>query len=342
MEVCGGQALTTRIAVRRKLKGGQNFDVVCGLDLMRPVHVEYLWQYLRTCCPRVIVMAPPCTALSGWSRFNRHRNPLKYWRQRRIGVSLAHLCAQLAWWQITHGRDFLVENPSGSDCFKLKSWVNILNMRDVVCVNFHQCQTGLKDDAGWPILKPTCIVASHELLIKRLKSLVCPRNHTHAKLEGSINGHPRCHRARIWTKHLCDLIVSGIIDTINYRIQHNNAAYTTINHTTYPALSEESPEDWIKCKACKNNLPKDDHRHTRDPDSCKRALDQPSSWTCPGCCRNPPRPRGHKDHTLEVGSCKWATASYRHPHTRSRGAHPREARVPAAAEPTADLRVDEG
>ena len=80
--------------------------------------------------------------------------------------------------------------------------------------------------------------------------------------------------------------------------------------------------------------------HTREQGVCKYPFDEPEQeWTCPGCSRTPPRPRGHEDHTDILGECRSADTSYRmRGATAKRGnQHPREGRVRASSSSVADL-----
>ena len=42
-EICGGKGGVSRIAIRRRLKTGQNFDICVGFDLTNKDCVKQLW-----------------------------------------------------------------------------------------------------------------------------------------------------------------------------------------------------------------------------------------------------------------------------------------------------------
>ena len=47
-EICGGEARCTHILVRRHhFRGGRNFDIVVGINLLKPEEVRMLWTYLE-------------------------------------------------------------------------------------------------------------------------------------------------------------------------------------------------------------------------------------------------------------------------------------------------------
>ena len=47
-ELCGGdQARTSQIAIRRRLRTGENFDLVTGYDLNKPNDQQAVWHYFE-------------------------------------------------------------------------------------------------------------------------------------------------------------------------------------------------------------------------------------------------------------------------------------------------------
>ena len=186
-----------------------------------------------------------------------------------------------------------------------------------------QCRVGQKAADGKPIKKPTTLIASASELLEPFQNLRCLGRHTHATTWG--HG-PVLSKAQKWTWQFAERIVEGIT-----RLRRR------LRQTAYPAVAsgpqdppQNQPEDWIKCPACRGNMAETRREHTRIPNECKWPLVEPEpEWTCPGCARSPPRPRGHEDHTDRPGECRWASAGYR---GRARqGKHPREARRQAAA-----------
>ena len=71
MEVCGGQGLVTKIAVRRRARAGRNFDIVTGTDLNEPAEIRALWAHIREHKPFLIILTPPCSAHGRWAQLNR-------------------------------------------------------------------------------------------------------------------------------------------------------------------------------------------------------------------------------------------------------------------------------
>ena len=139
---------------------GRNFDIEFGCDLTRQEHVRELWKYVKQCKPRVIIMAPPCTAFGPWSHLNKIKARLAWLRSLRTGKHLARLCSELALHQLHHGYDFLAENPFPSGLWKVAKWPTILAHPKVHTAICSQCLTGLKDpESGLFYRKRTGFVA---------------------------------------------------------------------------------------------------------------------------------------------------------------------------------------
>ena len=98
-EIMGGEGRTTQVLVRRGYDGGENFDCVIGCDLMRADDEQRLYDYIDRYKPRVLVMAPQCTGMAGWGRFNAVMNPEAHRRSERISHHLGTICAKCAMMQ---------------------------------------------------------------------------------------------------------------------------------------------------------------------------------------------------------------------------------------------------
>ena len=70
VEICGGEARTSTIAVRRHLRAGPNYDLVTNVDLKDVEHQAAVIHYFRTHRPLVAVMAPTCKPFGRWATFN--------------------------------------------------------------------------------------------------------------------------------------------------------------------------------------------------------------------------------------------------------------------------------
>ena len=120
----------------------------------------------------VVTMGPPCTAFANWSRLNRVINALSWRKAHADGKRLADFAVEVAFLQLDGHRHFLIENPRGSDIFKLRSFQRLWRTRRCFSMNIPQCALGLVV-CGEPILKWTTLWASSPLLLKPFEGLKC-------------------------------------------------------------------------------------------------------------------------------------------------------------------------
>ena len=70
-ELCGGAGGTGTLLVRRGYKGGPNFDIVCGINLLKKAERNAFLHYLDECRPTILIISTPCTGMKGFSALNR-------------------------------------------------------------------------------------------------------------------------------------------------------------------------------------------------------------------------------------------------------------------------------
>ena len=140
--MCGGMGGVLKVTISRNLVGGENFDLRCNWNLLDPSHKKAFWHYLEREKPKVIVMAPPCTAFNALAQLFKHRQYKKYLKNWSIGVKLANLAAEVAHFQLACGNHFLVENPERSLFWKLKSWVSLVKKIGPAISVIDQCMYG--------------------------------------------------------------------------------------------------------------------------------------------------------------------------------------------------------
>ena len=226
-------------------------------------------------------------------------------------MPLAKLCIDVAKYQLSHSRHFIIEQPRDSLMFKLDEWLQIRQyVFEAVC---DQCRLGLRNARGEPLQKPTRFIASHELLLNRLHGKICLGKYTHGKVTSE---------AEVWPKKLCELLAAGIADLMcEIRIATNQ-------HLFFPTM---------ECPACRGHVRREDPRHTR-AEGCRFREDVAVDWSCDGCKKH--RHRSHASHTLDE-NCRWSIArAVSEGASRERsGRHPRDPRVPASSDPTAAVRL---
>ena len=302
VELFGGSAGVTKIAIRRNLKGGRNFDIVAGCDLHDPQQVSALIRYFAVHKPLVLVMGPPCTPFGPWAEYNKRFNYEGWRRSMDIALPLAILAARLATFQYTQGRYFLVENPWLSKLWYLPCWQTVLKLPGVLFSYIDQCAYGLVTIDDEPTKKPTCFVSNHASLLHYLQR-TCKGDHIHTLLAGASGGISRCKFAQAWPPMLCIAIVQGI-EKLKLWLQY---------YVFFPATVSTEP-----CPACKQHMASDDNRHTRTG-ACRFPQFTPANWLCPACVEH--KHSKHSSHTHITGECRWATAAVRATGTRTRGPH---------------------
>ena len=311
VEMFGGNGTTSRILAKRYcLRTGQNFEATAGFDLTRQADVQSFWRYMQNTNPYVVIMAPPCGGFGPWARLNRLIYPEAYHRTHEIGMQLARLCAQVATFQVKHGRHYVVEQPQGSAMFQMTEWIQILKHSHQCC--FDQCQVGLHESKKpfLPLLKPTDMRSSHPSMLRHLHGRRCHGQHAvHGKVTMT---------SQVWPRKLGALLARGVAE----------------------ALHEDSSEYFptYSCPGCKGHVRSSDPRHTRD-ENCKHPNVETIIWDCAGCKAH--RHRSHESHTFGP-DCQWAIVSSRSSGARRprQGHHPRDPVIKASSEPTGSLRLD--
>ena len=87
LEVFGGAAGVTRLAIRRKPHCGKSVDIRCGTDLTDPKAQGELYRYVRTRKPLFMIGGPPCGSLSSLSKINRDKF-IETWKRRILFFKL--------------------------------------------------------------------------------------------------------------------------------------------------------------------------------------------------------------------------------------------------------------
>ena len=82
-ELCGGEGRATKLAVRRHLSGGRNFDLVTGFNLNSRADQAAAANYIGKHNVLVVVMAPTCGPFGPMSHLSKATNP-KAWEQALV------------------------------------------------------------------------------------------------------------------------------------------------------------------------------------------------------------------------------------------------------------------
>ena len=347
IELCGGEGLTTFMCHKRKLKTGANFELITGIDLTNPEAQDLVRKYLGFTRPLVVVMGPICAPFGPLGSRNRVLHHESWQRSYSIAAPLARFCGEIAWTQMSQGRHFIQEQPFPSKLYEEDPWPAIRNDPRCLRVVFDQCQVGQRV-RGLPAKKPTELVASHVLLLKRFANRICQNDHEHIALVGGA-----AHEAQRWPPLMCQMIAQSIQDLSNEVKQTNHssrdgsrASYPTVSTSTReeddafdPASGSTDQPWWRKCKGCLWRLHKHSPTHTRVQGECKYPDTEPLDLGCPACRAD--KPRSHPQHTLDH-DCRHALTSAREGTIRSvrERKAPRASRIPTHEDPTASLREE--
>ena len=187
-------------------RGGHNFDILTGTDLLSSRGQQALWHYLETARPRIVIMAPPCRGLKGWAALNAIIHRAGWLRSLRLSVPFGKLCGRVAKRQLSVGAHFIVEQPAGSKLFQLREWMEISRRPSIVWVRAGQCVAGLRGHrTGMSIKKRTECWTSCEALIRPLWQFQCHGRQRRAHL-GITDP---TQRAEVWPRALCAAIAEG-------------------------------------------------------------------------------------------------------------------------------------
>ena len=177
VEFFGGHARASHWCVRRHLASGGNWDLVRSCNLDDPAVQRAAMHYLDTTGSYVAVMAPTCTPYGPLSNFNyamHYDSSLASYRQ---ASPHGKFCGIVAIKQLTLDRYFMNEQPYPSWLYQEEPWGKVMQHPRVDSRVIDQCMTGQRGPQGWPVKKPTGIVASDPRLLKPVERFVCDKWH---------------------------------------------------------------------------------------------------------------------------------------------------------------------
>jgi hypothetical protein len=248
--VCGGEARATKVATRRRLSTGKNFDLVAGFDLTKAKDRQYGLQYFRISNVLVVIMAPICGPFGPLGYLNQSINPEKHQEALIIATPVAKFCGEVALIQLDKGNSCLVEQPEPTRLYEVAPWPKILKNPRVSKAIYDRCMCGLKTaatskHASQFIKKPTSITASDPELLKPFLNLRCKGRHQHLDTKQASSA--LLSKAQVWTWDEADRMIYG--STLLKRAQQRaalNAYPTEINpddvatpHECPPGVSSE-------------------------------------------------------------------------------------------------------
>ena len=182
-------------SARRFLSVGQPVDIRIGFDLSTSKGQRMTMQIITDQQPEVVFMAPVCSPWCNWSHMKPHDQKMA---DRKKAMPMTQFVLRGAKYQLSKGRHFIIENPYGSDLWKLKEFVDLLLRSDVSYGKFDMCAYGMKDPVSHDYYyKPTCLVHNFPSGVLDPVFRQCPnttgssKQHNHEQIQGWCKGHGR-------------------------------------------------------------------------------------------------------------------------------------------------------
>ena len=199
-EICGGEARSSRLASRTKMRHGPTFDLVLGVGIAEPSHQQRVLQYFGTVTVLVAVMAPFCTPYGTMSNLKWSIHPEAMQRRLSIARPIAKLCGNVVLFQLANGLDFIQEQAYPSSLYEEEPWPHIMQDDRVAQQPYDICMCGLKVGTGpyggMATRKRSTMTASSSELIWPFRSLRCHGRHEHFLTEGHS---AQLRNALVWT-----------------------------------------------------------------------------------------------------------------------------------------------
>jgi hypothetical protein len=137
-ELCGGAGRTTRLAIRRRLSTGENFDLQTGVNLDSPDEQNWVLKYLETQRVLVVVMSPSCRSTGPPSRLNRAINYDTWEAHYHEDRPHIAFCGKVALFQLDHGRHFFCEQPHPSYIWNVRPWNEVQKRPELLTIRIDQ------------------------------------------------------------------------------------------------------------------------------------------------------------------------------------------------------------
>ena len=325
-EICGGEARTTQVGIRRRLIAGRNFDLVTNFDLCDRKQAYHAYNYFLLHTVLCAIMAPVCGPYGPLANLVKHMTPQTWAAKERKVRPLAIFTGRVALLQLKKGLHFIQEQPHPSQLYKVQPWPQVLAIKGVVQQLYDRCSCGLRITKGrfkgYYMKKPSSMTASDYELVKPFANCKCRGNHQHL----SGDGHPNeLSQAQVWTWVEARKIIQGII---NIRRRMRAGLYFM-----YPVRSKEEVKphdpsfgdrkdtsitrDMSPCTACKAGHGKEHWAHSRIKGECQYPGTPPFIPTCRTCWGPKGMVQADQDHDRDEG-CWWGKRNPREWSARNR------------------------
>ena len=162
-------------------------DIVYGDDLRQENARQDLYHKIKKEKPKLVWLAPPCTAWCGFSRLNFSKQELR--RRRRKEKVFIELMDEIMLLQLAGGRDVIVENPLTSDLWRDPIMARWCSDRSMSFFRTDLCQYGMVSrDKKELLRKPIKLLATNAVYREELEAR-CDDMHSHRVIQGVETAH---------------------------------------------------------------------------------------------------------------------------------------------------------
>ena len=294
-EICGGEARTSKLAVRRHLTTGKNIDLIAGCDLTKAKDRHFAKLYFETSDVLVVVMAPICGPFGPLGYLNASKNKVTHQASLAIAVPVARFCGEIALLQLDKGFSFICEQPEPSRLYEQQPWPRVLK-NDRICREvYDRCRCGLKVSAPGLgqlfIKKPTSVTASDPELIKPFQDLRCNGRHRH--LDTKEANSKLLSQAQVWTWDEANRFTFGI--QLLKRAHTKAMRFKGVTTFSGPTASGVfDPSSVAKAQPCPSGY---------DAQSADKSAPPQEQCKCIGC--NKKRWKFDYTHNRIIGECRF-------------------------------------
>lgn len=201
-------------AQARGLKAGISLDKDTGWNANLASEKRHARALLQKRQPWLLLVSPECRMCSIMQRnCNQKKMDPKVWEEQlaeaddHVDFSM-ELCVE----QGKNQRKFVFEHPSGAASWKKESVQRVLEeVPDARIIGFAQCRFGLQAPNGQPLQKLTKFLTNSKAVIQTFQGCQCvcaTLGLTHAKIEGSMEGHSMSR----WAQKYPPSLVSALVD----------------------------------------------------------------------------------------------------------------------------------
>lgn len=208
-----------RICARAEMFGlilGFSHDLQTHVDLSTSAGRAQSWGELHSSSPKALVVSPLCTWCSTIQNLNKRHYTEEIWARREDQArSLLNFAVACCKSQYDKRRWFIFEHPWKATSWQRGALVALAALDNVRSVDFDQCSTGLAGPNGQPIKKRTKLLTHIPSVISRFSQLQCSCSTKHLRIEGSCHGIPLSSYCQVYTRFLCDAILTCIHECIH-------------------------------------------------------------------------------------------------------------------------------